>query len=248
MSPAEAPSPTEPLSPAAPERNETRPVTGPPAGRRRPTRRLTGLTVAVLTAVIAPAAACTPQEDGTTLIEGDSLTWYWAMSGGNDAHATPGATIGTCPAGWDPGCVPPADHITAQLQAGHAAVVEIRLGTNDTADGWDHTDETAWETTLRSVIDQSEPDACVVLVLPWVTAPAPAWRAAEIDDARQWMTGLGLPTVDWRPYFEQPGSAGPDGIHQAVDESGPLPVLTPAAKTAFDASHNEALSACGRNP
>lgn len=204
------------------------------------------LAAGAILAGAALAGACIPQEEGTWLVEGDSLTWMWGMSGGGGghAHATPGATIGSCPTGWDPDCVPPDDHIVAELQAGQAAVVEIRLGTNDTADGWDATDEQAWTETLKAVVDNSEPDACVVLVLPWLTAPVPAARRAEVDQARQWMASRGLPTVDWRPYFERPGSAGPDGIHQATDNSGPWPVLTPTAMAAFEDSHTAAMAAC----
>jgi hypothetical protein len=210
------------------------------------TVRRTVLAAAAVAAVGVAATACTPQETGTVLVEGDSITWTWGMSGGGggNAHATPGATIDSCPAGWDPDCVPPDDHIVSTLQAGKAATIEVRLGTNDTANGWDAADEAAWSATLQAIWDQSEPDACVVLVLPWLLPPVPAERRAEIDQARWWMFTRGLPWVDWKPYFERPGSAGPDGIHQATDDSGAWPVLTPEAMAAFNDSHTAALDKC----
>lgn len=204
-----------------------------------------------LTAVVALLAgggvACQPQQEGTLVIEGDSITWGWMLSGGGDGavHATPGASINWCPDGWFKDCVPPNEHLAATTQAGRAAIVEVRLGTNDTANGWDERDETAWTATLQDVRNRSEPDSCVVLVLPWLVAPVSVERLAEVDEARAWLVGTGLPTVDWRPYMERPGVAGPDGVHlTSVDGLAEWPVYTTEAAAAMQDSHEEALTHC----
>lgn len=208
--------------------------------------RLTKL-VATAVLLVGSGVACQPQQEGTLVIEGDSITWGWMLSGGGDGaiHATPGASIDWCPDPWFPGCVAPDEHLFAETLAGRAAVVEVRLGTNDTVNGWDESDEAAWTAALEGIRNRSEPDSCVVLVLPWLVEPVSAERRAEVDEARAWLVGTGLPTVDWRPYMERPGVAGPDGVHlTTVDGSDEWPVYTTEAAAAMQDSHEEALAHC----
>jgi len=183
--------------------------------------------LALVPAVVAAVSACQPvlltaadkpaQVEASTVIEGDSITLQYAMSGGTadfpDAwlHAGNGWAMTAClPAG----CTTPLEDIRLKTAEGSAGRVVWLLGTNDAVDGFSTDEANGWTTALYATSE----DACVVLVKPYITDPQPPEFQAGVDQVRAWIDQWApvrpnTVVVDWAPYAQRPGVLWFDGVH-----------------------------------
>lgn len=210
-------------------------------------------TVVLAVALTISAVACEDerpvQTEGTVLIEGDSITWQFALAGGGAEfpsatfHTGPGWTMNTCVDGaMGAECLqPPLPNVREKVAAAAADTTVYLLGTNDANTtwngGWSGYDDQVWTEGLLA----PPGDACVTVVLPYTET-----TTHDIDEARSWMEQaaalLGnVHTVDWKPYALQPGVLDSDGVHLSRDENGKVTQVAYEARRAVIA---EALAAC----
>jgi hypothetical protein len=205
-------------------------------------------------ALLAAACHLPAQTPGTVAVLGDSITWAWAMSGGQNElpegaflYGDPAATISK--KGFF-GAEAPNVVLQNKSLAGQADTVVLRYGTNDSNPGtgpagWEAADEAAWTESIGP--EFVHPDSCLVIVLPYVAQHVAF--AAEVDEARAFLSGLAATrpntfVIDWAEYVGD--TLSPDGVHQKTMDVPGLDwdVLTPEAYDAFTASMDAALALC----
>jgi hypothetical protein len=205
-------------------------------------------------ALLAAACHLPAQTPGTVAVLGDSITWWWLMSGGQselpaDAflYGDPAATI------WQKGFFgEEAPNVVLQNRglAAQADTVVLRYGTNESNPGtgpgaWDAADEAAWAESIGPEYVHS--DSCLVIVLPYVAEHVAF--APEVDEARAYLASLAATrpntfVIDWAHHVGD--TLSPDGIHQELMDHPDLEwnVLTPTAYEAFTDSMDAALARC----
>jgi lysophospholipase L1-like esterase len=217
-------------------------------------RRASRFAAVIAVALLAAACHLPAQTPGTIAVLGDSITWGWLMSGGQGdlpdgafLYADPGATI------WQRGFFgeePPNAVLQDRALAAQADTVVLRYGTNDAnpgtgPGGWEAADEAAWTESIGA--EYVHPDACLVIVLPYVAEHVAF--AAEVDQARAFLSGLAATrpntfVIDWADHVGD--TLSPDGVHQQTMDHPDLEwdVLTPEAYEAFTDSIDAALARC----
>jgi len=207
-------------------------------------RKLT--TCLAAAAIVAATAACEPvlltptakpdQAPATTVIEGDSITLQYALSGGGadfpDAwmHAGNGWAMTAC---LPDGCTTPLDDIRARTEAGQADRVVILLGVNDAVGGFSQTEANGWTTALFAPAD----DACVVLVKPYVGPAAPPDIIGGVGQVNAWVDEWAplrpnTVVVAWEPYAKRDGVLWFDDVHLAPIDPADFAHVTDEARAA----------------
>lgn len=182
----------------------------------------TPIACAIATSTPVYKVADCPQEAGTTIGEGDSVSFQMLYGGGEtpgvEWNAIIGATTNACNQGLFPGCQPALQHLPEQVRQGKASRVVWALGFNDSNDyynkGWTDDDVVYHTLTLNAVPASS----CMVVILPALGAGARATYEAEIQKNRQWLMQYatarpGTVIVDWDPYAKTPGILDTDQLH-----------------------------------
>lgn len=178
------------------------------------------------------------QVAGSTIAEGDSVSWQYVNGGGQEDwpdvefHVGPGDSLATCYKTWNPDCTTSRWHVEDAVANGVADRVYLAHGANDSsttglasdglADGWSDVDVIEWTNILDNVIPEA---SCVVVQLPWIEAPQPAANVAQVAEARAWLTAAvetreNVHLIDWEPYFHRPSVAMYDGAHLKNVEGG----------------------------
>ncbi len=177
----------------------------------------------------APAQTVAPVVD-TPVVEnqivvGDSISWEAYLGGGIDQPFYGFA-------GWEVKNVLPYLTDLTNGRPGEIDLV-VALGTNDATpvrDGWTANDEALW-TQMFAL-----PSRCVTVLLPALGPGATAAHIQQVENARNWITGQGVRTVDWANYFA-PGVLDVDGIHLGnTPEGGYTPESVQARTTAINDS------------
>lgn len=163
-----------------------------------------------------------PQEAGTALGEGDSVSFQMLYGGGAtpgvEWNAIIGATTSACNESLFPGCVPAYRHLPEQVRQGKASRVVWALGFNDDNEvwngGWDDNDVAYHTLTLKAVPQTS----CLVIILPALGNGARPAYEVEVQENRQWLLQYaasrpGTIIVDWDPYAKTPGILDTDALH-----------------------------------
>lgn len=214
-------------------------------------RRILAAAMAVSLFALAACEDTRPvQEAGTVVIEGDSITWQYALHGGGadfpgaSFNVGPGWTMNTCVNGMTPDCdTTPLQDVRNKVAAAKADKVVYLLGTNDSNTtwngGWSGYDDQVWTEGILA----PPGDSCVVLVLPWTET-----TTHDIEEARSWMiqaadTLDNVHVVDWEPYAKKPNVLDPDGVHLMHDAAGSM-YITEEAHEARRAVIAEALATC----
>lgn len=218
--------------------------------------------------IVPPVEDTTPvQIEGSTIAEGDSVSWQYVNGGGQEDwpdvefHVGPGDGLATCYVQWNPDCTTSKSHIIDAVDRGVADRVYIAHGANDSSalnDGWNDVDVLEWTNVLDNIIPS---ESCVVIQLPWIESPQIDSFVASVAQARQWLSQAAesrdnVHVIDWEPYFHRPNVAMYDGAHLKNVEGGrtifdtlghvtSIEDLTPEARQARVDVMTDGLAMCG---
>jgi hypothetical protein len=197
--------------------------------------------------VPAPVAPTPPvQVEGSTLIEGDSLTVQEVLGKTVDVpgtvHAGLGWTAVNCLPNNTPGCISPTQNVHEQTMAGQVDRLVWALGSNDANivwnGGWTIHDQLFWQDSF----DILPAESCLVMVTPYAVDPHPSQAAYQA--ATQWIYSYaaGRPNtvvIDWSQY----AILGEDGLHLALDPNGSFGISAESANARAQA-YLDGLAQC----